>query len=101
MFSLFIISMNIPFTDSRLLSSDIEKVAMSPFTLVFERAGIAFAACVMNAVILTSVLSAGNSGLYASTRMLWVMAKEGQAPGFLLWHSEYFQKGHHCLAKFS
>nr|WP_071461105.1 amino acid permease [Bacillus mediterraneensis] len=83
MFSLFIIAMIIPFTDSRLLSDDIEKVAMSPFTLVFERAGIAFAASVMNAVILTSVLSAGNSGLYASTRMLWVMAKEGQAPAFL------------------
>ena len=25
----------------------------------------------MNAVILTAVLSAGNSGMYASTRMLW------------------------------
>ncbi|RNB77578.1 amino acid permease, partial [Brevibacillus fluminis] len=38
---------------------------------------------VMNAVILTSVLSAGNSGMYAATRMLWVMAKEGKAPKFL------------------
>lgn len=37
----------------------------------------------MNAVILTSVLSAGNSGMYASTRMLWVLAKEGKAPRFL------------------
>ncbi|EUJ28509.1 Lysine-specific permease [Listeria floridensis FSL S10-1187] len=37
----------------------------------------------MNAVILTSVLSAGNSGLYASTRMLWSMAKDRKAPKFL------------------
>ena len=37
----------------------------------------------MNAVILTSVLSAGNSGMYASTRMLWVLAMEGKAPKFL------------------
>ena len=34
----------------------------------------------MNAVILTSVLSCGNSGLYAASRMLYAMAKEGKAP---------------------
>ncbi|MGL5765145.1 MAG: amino acid permease, partial [Sarcina sp.] len=45
-------------------------VTTSAFTLVFERLGLAGAASVMNAVILTSVLSAGNSGMYASSRML-------------------------------
>ncbi|MGX4600438.1 amino acid permease [Faecalimicrobium sp. JNUCC 81] len=54
-------------------------VSESPFTMVFEKAGIAGAASLMNAVILTSVLSAGNSGMYASTRMLHSMAKEGMA----------------------
>jgi lysine-specific permease len=34
----------------------------------------------MNAVILTAILSAGNSGMYSSTRMLFDMAKEGRAP---------------------
>jgi lysine-specific permease len=34
----------------------------------------------MNAVILTAILSAGNSGLYASTRMLYAMAHDGKAP---------------------
>ncbi len=34
----------------------------------------------MNAVILTAILSAGNSGLYASTRMLYSMALDGKAP---------------------
>jgi lysine-specific permease len=72
--------MIIPFTDSRLLSQD---VAVSPFTLVFERAGLAFAASIMNAIILSSVLSAGNSGMYASTRMLWDLARDGKAPKFL------------------
>lgn len=52
----------------------------SAFTLVFEKAGIAGAASVMNAVILSAVLSAGNSGMYASSRMLYSMAKEGMAP---------------------
>lgn len=50
---------------------------------MFEKAGFAFAAAVMNAIILTSVLSAGNSGMYASTRVLWVLAQEGKAPRFL------------------
>ncbi|MFJ7745204.1 amino acid permease [Peribacillus sp. NPDC097295] len=78
--AIFVIGMVIPFTDARLLSED---VAVSPFTLVFERAGLAFAAAVMNAVILSSVLSAGNSGMYASTRMLWDLARDGKAPKFL------------------
>ncbi|KZZ84805.1 amino acid permease [Bacillus sp. SJS] len=83
MLAIFVIAMIIPFTDERLMVGDLSNVAMSPFTLVFEKAGIAFAAAVMNAVILTSVLSAGNSGLYAATRMLYVMAKENKAPSIL------------------
>ncbi len=50
-----------------------------PFTIVFKRAGMAAAASVMNAVILTAVISAANSGLYASTRMLFSQAREGYA----------------------
>lgn len=75
--------MIIPYTNPNLLSAEATDVAISPFTLVFEKAGLAFAASVMNAVILTSVLSAGNSGLYASTRMLWAMARDKKAPKFL------------------
>ena len=71
------IGLLIPYTDSRLLSEDI---ATSPFTLVFENLGITFAASLMNAVILTAMLSAGNSGLYASSRMLYQMAVDGIAP---------------------
>ncbi|PLS08400.1 amino acid permease [Neobacillus cucumis] len=78
-----VIGLIIPYTSPNLLGGDVEAIAVSPFTLVFKQVGIAFAASVMNAVILTSVLSAGNSGLYASTRMLWSMAKDGQAPKFL------------------
>ncbi|MGL4570701.1 MAG: amino acid permease [Clostridium sp.] len=63
-----------------IIPSGLAGVNTSPFTMVFERAGIAGAASLMNAVILTSVLSAGNSGMYASSRMLFSMAKEGMAP---------------------
>ncbi|MGZ9583901.1 amino acid permease [Paenibacillus marinisediminis] len=81
--AIFVIAMLIPYTHPSLLSSDVTDIGVSPFTLVFEKAGILFAASVMNAVILTSVLSAGNSGMYASSRILWVLAKEGKAPRFL------------------
>lgn len=75
-----VIGFLIPYDDPNLLNSSVENVAISPFTLVLDRFGFAFAASFINAIILTAVLSAGNSGLYASTRMLYAMAKEGDAP---------------------
>ncbi len=78
--AIFIIGCLVPFTDPSLLASGEADVAASPFTLVFERAGIAFAAALMNAVILTAIHSAGNSGLYASTRMLYSLARDGKSP---------------------
>ncbi len=77
-----VIGFLIPYTDPNLLNSAEDNIAVSPFTLVFDRAGIAVAAGLMNAVILTSVLSAGNSGLFASTRMLFALSRQGQAPRF-------------------
>lgn len=78
-----VIAFLIPFTDPNLLKGGVENIAFSPFTMVFQRSGIAIAASLMNAVILTSVLSCGNSGLYAASRMLYAMAREGKAPKFL------------------
>lgn len=75
-----VIGFLIPYDDPNLLNSSVENVAISPFTLVLDRFGFAFAASFINAIILTAVLSAGNSGLYASTRMLYAMAKAGDAP---------------------
>lgn len=75
--SIFVISLLIPSTSPELASSDVE---MSPFTLVFKQMGIGFAASLINAVILTAILSAGNSGMYASTRMLWYLAKKKHVP---------------------
>lgn len=77
-----VIGFLISYTDPNLLNSSETNIAISPFTLVFHRAGIASAAAIMNAVILTSVLSAGNSGLFASTRMLFALARQGHAPRF-------------------
>ena len=69
----------LPYTNENLLAGELTQVAMSPFTIVLKQAGIGIAASLMNAVILTAILSAGNSGLYASTRMLYALAKDGKA----------------------
>ncbi|KAB7897546.1 amino acid permease [Rouxiella sp. S1S-2] len=78
--AILVISLIIPYTDPSLLRNDVKDIGVSPFTLVFRNAGLLSAAAVMNAVILTAVLSAGNSGMYASTRMLYNLATEGKAP---------------------
>ncbi len=76
--TIFIISAVISATDTRLL--DTSSILASPFTLVFENAGLVLAASVMNAVICTSVLSAGNSGIYFSSRQLFSLSSRGLAP---------------------
>ncbi len=60
-----------------LLPMDEAGVTEAPFVLVFDKMGIPFAADIMNFIILTAILSASNSGLYASSRMLWSLANEG------------------------
>lgn len=58
-------------------------VNQSPFVLVFDKIGVPYAADIMNFVVLTAVLSAANSGLYAATRMMWSLGNEGTLPKFI------------------
>ncbi|RZU63040.1 amino acid permease [Zhihengliuella halotolerans] len=55
----------------------------SPFVTVFSAVGVPWAADIMNFVIITALLSAGNSGLFSCARMLHSLASEGQAPAAL------------------
>ncbi|MBO4127728.1 amino acid permease [Streptococcus suis] len=52
-------------------------VTEAPFVLVLDKIGFPYAADIMNFIILTAILSASTSGLYASSRMLWSLANEG------------------------
>ncbi|MFV5348459.1 amino acid permease [Acinetobacter soli] len=52
----------------------------SPFVMVFSMIGIAWAAHLVNFIILTAALSVYNSGMYANSRMLYGLAKQGNAP---------------------
>jgi GABA permease len=51
-----------------------------PYVSALEKLGVPAAAHLMNGVILTAVLSALSSGLYASSRMLMALARRGDAP---------------------
>ena len=52
----------------------------TPYVSALEAMRIPAAAHIMNAVVLTAVLSALNSGLYASSRMLFALTRRGDAP---------------------
>ncbi|MCC7667152.1 amino acid permease [Liquorilactobacillus satsumensis] len=52
----------------------------SPFVSTFAKVGITAAAAIINFVVLTAALSGANSGIYSSSRMLFKLAHEGNAP---------------------
>lgn len=52
----------------------------SPYVAAFEQMGIPYADQIMNAVVLTAVLSCLNSGLYTASRMLFVLSARREAP---------------------
>ena len=55
----------------------------SPFVQIFDSVGIHAAAGILNFVCLTAVMSVYNSGLYANSRMLYSLARQGNAPEIL------------------
>ncbi|WP_295824082.1 amino acid permease [uncultured Microbacterium sp.] len=65
---------------SALLPYDKAGVSESPFVEVFDIVGVPYAADIMNFVVITALLSVGNSGLYSCARMLFSLAEEGYAP---------------------
>ncbi|TYC49103.1 amino acid permease [Weissella muntiaci] len=54
----------------------------SPFVQVFSGMGISFAATIVNFIVLTAALSAANSAIFSTSRTLYVLAKNKQAPSF-------------------
>ena len=74
--SIFLLAVILPWNSERL--------GASPYVAAFETMGVTWAADVMNAVVLTAVLSCLNSGLYTASRMLFVLAHRREAPVKLL-----------------
>jgi len=86
--AIFLVGMCVSATDPHLLNA-IDKsapgAAASPFVIAIQNGGIKVLPGIINAVILTSAWSAGNSFFYASTRVLYSAALDGKAFRILTW----------------
>jgi GABA permease len=74
--STFLLAVILPWND--------EAAGASPFVSAFTEMGIPYADHIMNAVVLTAVLSCLNSGMYTASRMLFVLAARREAPAQLV-----------------
>jgi AAT family amino acid transporter len=52
----------------------------SPFVMAFAKAGIPFAAKIMNLVVITAALSSANTNLYLTSRTLFSLAQDSYIP---------------------
>ncbi|KAI2474945.1 Tryptophan permease [Pyrenophora tritici-repentis] len=75
--SAMMIGFNIPYNYPGLST---KSSRTSPFTIAFQMAGSKAAGSFVNAVVLTSVISAGNHALYAGSRLLYTLGANGHAP---------------------
>jgi len=71
--SIFLVVAIVPWNDTARMTR--------PYVSVMEALQIPAAATMMTIVVLTAVLSALNSGLFASSRMLMALARRADAPG--------------------
>ncbi|KAI5964367.1 uncharacterized protein KGF55_002309 [Candida pseudojiufengensis] len=81
--SLVMIACLVPYDDKRLLGSSSVDLVSSPFTIAIVNGGIKGLPSVINAVILLSVLSVGNSSVFACSRSLNSLAEQGMAPKWM------------------
>jgi len=75
--TIIVISALLPFQLAGLSS---ESVSSSPFVTVFNYIGIPYADDIIRFVIITALLSAANSGLYAASRMMWSLSEQKLLP---------------------
>ncbi|KAK5660819.1 hypothetical protein OQA88_12188 [Cercophora sp. LCS_1] len=77
--SIFLMSMIVRSDDPSLLT-EASNASASPLVIAAVRAGVKVLPDIINAVLLTAVLSAANSNVYSGSRILVALADEGQAP---------------------
>lgn len=77
--SIFMIGLVVSSNDPDIAQSS-GTASTSPFVIAAKRAGIKVVPSIINAVILTSAWSSGNSNLLSGSRVLYGLAKDGLAP---------------------
>lgn len=78
----FITGLLVPSNDPRLNLAD-GTAASAPFVIAIQNAGIKALPSIINACLLSSAWSAASSDLYTSSRALYGLALQGQAPALL------------------
>lgn len=81
--SIFFMGMLVPYNDPAF-TADGSYVASSPFVIAIVNSGTPVLPHIFNAVILTTILSAGNSNVYIGSRLLYALALGGVAPKVFL-----------------
>lgn len=81
--AILIVTMIVPSNNKNLLASTGD-AAQSPFVIAANLAGIKVVPHIINAVVLTSAWSSGNSGMLNGSRVLYGIAREGHAPKVFL-----------------
>lgn len=76
----YILSMGIMIAVVPWINSGAKEISQSPFVQVFDHVGIAYAAGIMNFVVMTAALSGMNTNLYLTTRMIFSLSRGNYAP---------------------
>ncbi|ETI26948.1 hypothetical protein G647_10047 [Cladophialophora carrionii CBS 160.54] len=72
-----------PALENVVLGGSNGSAGASPYVIAMENLGISVFPHIVNALMLTSIFSAGNTYTYAAVRTLYGLALEGRAPRFL------------------
>ena len=83
LFAFYVLAVTIIVATTPWTATGVKVVAQSPFVSVFQHAGIAHAAAVMNFVVVSAALSSMNTNIYLCSRMLFSLSRGHYAPQML------------------
>jgi AAT family amino acid transporter len=83
LFTFYLLALTIIVTTIPWTATGVQVVAQSPFVSVFQHSGVAYAAGIMNFVVISAALSSMNTNVYLCSRMLFSLSRGGYAPQFL------------------
>ncbi|QLG70129.1 hypothetical protein HG535_0A00680 [Zygotorulaspora mrakii] len=78
--SIALLGFLVPYNSSELMGTGGSNTKASPYVIAIASHGVRVVPHFINAVILLSVLSVGNSAFYSSSRLLLSLAQQGYAP---------------------
>jgi L-asparagine transporter-like permease len=83
LFLFYLLALTIVVTFIPWTETGAKVVEQSPFVKVFAQSGIAYAAGIMNFVVISAALSSMNTNVYLCSRMLFSLSRGNYAPQFL------------------